>query len=64
MEKLWVGSAMVGWVAVGGSQRMLAHHVVSDVETEGSSLIVHEGSRVEGEGGQTDVEHTAGIGQQ
>lgn len=43
---------------------MLSYHVVSDVETEGPSLVVHEGGRVKGERGQANVEHPAGIGQQ
>lgn len=47
-----------------GSGRSLAHHVVSDIEAEGSGSLVDEGGRVEGEGGQADVEHPAGVGRQ
>ena len=41
-----------------------AHHVVSDVQAEGSSCVVDEGCRVDGEGRHADVQHVVDLGRQ
>jgi len=46
------------------NQEDSANHVISDVQAEGSSCVVDEGRRFDGEGGNTDVQHVVDLGRQ